>query len=869
MPPDNPVERAMEAVADGQAVDWSALEKGARTDDERERLKYLRLVGAVADLHRAIARSLEDSDEAPTMSMPDRASSESADRMAQSWGKYRLVEKVGEGAFGSVYRAWDPELEREVAIKILHQNVSDNRLRERLLREGRALAQVEHPNVVRVFGVESHEDRVGLCMEFIRGETLGTVVRVQGVRNAREAMLVGEDVCRALAAVHRAGFVHRDVKSANVMRDRSGRTVLMDFSAGRQADRTMLGDFDRIGTPMYMAPEVLAGAPASVHSDVYSVGVLLYHLVTKEYPVEGRTVEELLHAHRRGRRQLLIDRRPDLPMPFVQVVERALAAVPLRYASAGRLLEALGQLSRDAQIGTRIETVQPERMSIVVMPTRVLGADSDQFLADAIPNTVSNYLLKVPGMETKRPPTTGDVERVGGDLDHIASVYGASAYVMSSVTCVGERLMLSLQLVDAKSRSLRWSDEYEETRQSYSALMKKAAEGVRLSFHPQGDAMRTTSTLVASNEAELLLQRGLYHLNLFKNRGRPGDFERAASAFQHAATLDTKRADALVGMALLHNARIVTGAPPDEVIAESEQWARQALVIDRQSSQAWAILGEIETIRNPEDFRTPLEYGLRAASFGPRDAFAHTRLAGCLMMHSYELSLAAAREGARLDPLLLDAPIYAAISLMQLNRTNEALALIEETLAIEPDMLFGRVIKALILADSGATSQASEIIGMLEPMGASGRLLPQWLDIFRDVAAYHDAAKERNSSILEQVTQRLARLSRGEDPFPRWQVSTQGITRLFAELQPDLALDLFELRAGMGIVEPYDYLASHGGLDPLKPHERFQSLLAASRRHFEDVTSIIRDAHERDEAPNYLADALHTLLLRFNFVSAT
>src|SRR5262245_23852990 len=487
MPPDNLVERAMEAVADGQAVDWSALEKGARTDDERERLKYLRLVGAVADLHRAIARSLEDSDEAPTMSMPDRASSESADSLAQPWGKYRLVEKVGEGAFGSVYRAWDPELEREVAIKILHQNVSDKRLRERLLREGRALAQVEHPNVVRVFGVESHEDRVGLCMEFIRGETLATVVRVQGVRNAREAMLVGEDVCRALAAVHRAGFVHRGVKSANVMRDHTGRTVLMDFSAGRQADLPTLGDVDRIGKPMLMAPEVLAGAPATVHSDVYSVGVLLYHLVTKEYPVEGRTAEELLHAHRRGRRQLLIDRRPDLPMPFVQVVERALAAVPVRYASVGRLLEALGQLGRDAQIGTRIETEQPARMSIVVMPTRVLGADGDQFLADAIPNTMSNYLLKVPGMETKRPPTTGDVERVGGDLDHIAGVYGASAYVVSSVACVGERLMLSVQLVDAKSRSLRWSDEYEEARQSYSSLMKRAAEGVRRTFHPQGD----------------------------------------------------------------------------------------------------------------------------------------------------------------------------------------------------------------------------------------------------------------------------------------------------------------------------------------------------------------------------------------------
>src|SRR5262249_9059279 len=453
-------------------------------------------------------------------------------------------------------------------------------------------------------------------------------------------------------------------------------------------------------------------------------------------------------------------------------------------------------------------------------PTKVIGADADQFLADAIPNTMSNYLLRVPGMETKRPPTTGDVDRVGGDLHHIASTYGASAYVVSSVTCVSGRLTLSLQLVDAKSRGLRWSDVYEGTQASFGDLIKKAAEGVRLAFNPQGELVRTASTLVASNQAELLLQRGLYHLSLFKNRGRPGDFERAASAFQDAARLDSRHADAFVGMALLHNARIRTGGQPDEVIGESEKWARQAMAIDRRSSQAWAILGEIETIRHPKDFRTPLEYGLKAATFGPRDAFAHTRLAGCLMMHSYELSLAAAREATRLDPLVLDAPIYAAISLMQLSRTDEALAQIEEALAIEPDMLFGLVIKAMILADSGATNQAIEIIVGLEPMAASGRLLPQWLDIFRDVALYHDAARRQEWVNLGQVTVRLARLSRGEDPFPRWQVSSQGITRLFAELQADLALELFEVRANMRIVEPYDYLATHPELEPLKRHER-------------------------------------------------
>jgi serine/threonine protein kinase/tetratricopeptide (TPR) repeat protein len=869
MPPENPFDRALEEIADGRPIDWAALEQQARNPDELEIVKYLRLLEAVGDVHSTSGEPLADRDTGATSDPDEKAPVESARDESESWGKYRLVEKVGEGGFGSVHRAWDPELEREVAIKILHKDISDGQRKERILREGRALARIEHPNVVRVLGVESHGDRVGLCMEFIRGETLATVVGTQGVRNAREAVLVGEDVCRALAAVHRAGFVHRDVKSRNVMRDRAGRIVLMDFGTGRQTDRDTSLEHDLVGTPMYMAPEVLAGATASASSDVYSVGVLLYYLVTAEYPVEGRTLEELRDAHQQGRRTLLIERRPDLPMPFVQVVERALAAPPQRYGSAGALLEALGKLFGEIQTETQVEAERTAPTSIVVMPTRVLGTDNDQYLADAIPNAISNYLVKVPGMETKRPPTTGDVDRVGGDLHHIASVYGASAYVVSSIVCDGGHLTLSTQLVEVKSRSLRWSDEYEGTHRSYGEVMKKAAEGIRLAFFPHGESMRTMTTLGASSEAELLLQRGLYHLSLFKNRGRPGDFERAATAFHHAAKLDTARADALVGMALLHNARIVTGAPPDEVIGESEKWARQALAIDQRSSHAWAILGEIETIRHPGEFRTPLEYGLKAASFGPRDAFAHTRLAGNLMMHSYELSFVVAQEATRLDPLVLDAPIYAAISLMQLSRSNDALALIDEALAVEPDMLFGVLIKAMILADAGATDDASTIIAELEPMAAAGRLLPQWLKMFRDVATYRAAAKEHDVSVLDQLIPRLASLARGEDPFPRWQVSTQGVTRLLAELKPDLALDLFEIRANMGIVEPYDYLATHPELDSLRDHARFQRLLAGSRRHCEEIIRIIHEAQERGEVPEYLRDALAHLIRRFGLVAAS
>jgi predicted Ser/Thr protein kinase len=346
------VDLAIEEIADGLPVDWPALESGA-SDEEREFLKYLRILDGLVEVHRSTDE--ERSADASVEDTVERVAVPAASEPSEMWGRYRLLEKIGEGGFGSVYRGWDPELEREVAIKILHYRIASTDLKERLLREGRALARIRHANVVAVYGVESHADRVGLGMEFIRGETLDSVLRTHGTLNAREAMLIVEDVCRALAAVHRAGFVHRDVKARNVMREHGGRVVLMDFGTGRATEQTArAGGHEIAGTPVYMAPEVLAGGAATPGSDVYAVGVLLYHLVTGEYPVEGRTMNELRAAHGQGRRKLLTERRPDLPMPFVQVVERALAPDPQqRWTTAAALLQALGAIDGSSRLRFR------------------------------------------------------------------------------------------------------------------------------------------------------------------------------------------------------------------------------------------------------------------------------------------------------------------------------------------------------------------------------------------------------------------------------------------------------------------------------------------------------------------------------------
>lgn len=331
------VKRAAADVAAGRRVDWSALLQQVQDPallEELIDLQVLALFGQGQDrpLDQTTAADSTQSGEAP----PPAAS------IGESWGRFELLEMVGSGSFGSVYRAWDPDLEREVAIKILHRQVADADLKERLLAEGRALAQVKHDNVVQVLGIETYGDRVGLCMEFVRGETLEAALRRGQRFNPREAVLIGEDLCRALAAVHAAGFVHRDVTAKNVMRDLSGRIVLMDFGTQLRTAYNVPAGFGMAGTPMYMAPEVLAGQKATACSDVYSVGVLLYYLVTRHFPVEGQTLDDLRAAHMVGHRVSLRERAPDLPTPFVLVVDQALLANPRqRCSSSAAMVQAL------------------------------------------------------------------------------------------------------------------------------------------------------------------------------------------------------------------------------------------------------------------------------------------------------------------------------------------------------------------------------------------------------------------------------------------------------------------------------------------------------------------------------------------------
>ncbi len=253
----------------------------------------------------------------------------------------RVLGREGEGAFGAVYRAFDEKLEREVALKVLRAGPGlDPALRRTFLGEARALARIRHPNVLQIHNVIEEDGRIGLVMEFIDGEDLEDLVRRNGPLGAGEAVQVGIHLLRALAAVHGAGLLHRDVKASNVLREKGGRIVLADFGLGIFLGEAKQGDI--AGSPLFMSPEQAEGRALDGRSDLYSLGVLLYYLVAGKFPFREMDFGRLFEEKRSGSAIPLTDARPDLPVRFVEAVHRALRPDPReRFRSAGEMEEEL------------------------------------------------------------------------------------------------------------------------------------------------------------------------------------------------------------------------------------------------------------------------------------------------------------------------------------------------------------------------------------------------------------------------------------------------------------------------------------------------------------------------------------------------
>jgi serine/threonine protein kinase len=300
----------------------------------------------------------------------------------QTLGKYKIVEEIGRGGFAIVYKAIDTTLNRTVALKVMAAPPpGDPTFLERFWREARTAANLKHPNIVAIYEVAEIDGRYCLAMEFLPGRTLAQVLQEEGPLPPRRGAEITQQLASALDYAHARGFVHRDIKPSNIMVDDQGHVTLTDFGTVKPAEGTRLtAPWMSIGTPEYMSPEQISGLAVKPASDIYSLGVVCYEMLSGQVPFSGGT-PHVLHAHIYDPPPPLTDLVAQIPKVLAEVIHHALAKKPEeRFASAGEMAQALtaaaeaaGELSLKATKKRQTKTTIPLSEKPTSRPVRTTG----------------------------------------------------------------------------------------------------------------------------------------------------------------------------------------------------------------------------------------------------------------------------------------------------------------------------------------------------------------------------------------------------------------------------------------------------------------------------------------------------------------
>jgi eukaryotic-like serine/threonine-protein kinase len=755
-----------EAVADGSEVDWDRAEA---------------CDGSVAD--RAIVRQFRHLANLCAAARADSA----------QWGSLLLRDPVGRGSFGTVFRAWDTRLEREVALKLIDRGS---------LSEGQLLAKIRHPHVVTVYGADMFDGRAGIWMEFITGDTLKTIVDAKGPFGAAEAALIGRDLCGALAAVHGAGLLHRDIKAQNVMREAGGRTVLMDFGAG--AGTSAAADVPLAGTPAYVAPEILDGAAPDVRSDLYALGVLLFYLVSGSFPVSGANLDVIREAHVARRRQRLRDLRPDLPRAFIRVVDQLTAPDPAdRPASAGvveHLLETALGIGGDAETipsrpsqgrwgplaavsATLVLVVaavligssgwrgggqaQRPRASVAILPFKNLtpGATQDDYLTEGLTADLSAQLSNVKDLRVIAGVST---RRYGEALlrdRNIASELGVAAVLEGNVRQDGERIRIVSRLTDAASGEQLWSESFERSVRDLISVQAEVARRIAVALKgelTEPDRAALMATTARDVEAVRLYAKGRYYAELRTEDG----LNRSLELYQAAVAHDSKYAAPHAGMAESYTALGTYGfLPRKEAFARASVEASRSVELDGSLAEAHAALGY--ALKNQfrwEEAATHLE---RAIALKPSWATGHHWYSILLTQQGrFAEAITQSRQAISLDPLAVAPNLQLGAVLLMARRYDEAVKQYERALQIEP--VIASAYRSIALArtfqgDFAAALAAFEHAIRQTPAGAEDQETTGALGYLRARSGERQAAlrvvrelSERYSAAGEQVAANVA-----------------------------------------------------------------------------------------------------------------
>jgi serine/threonine protein kinase/tetratricopeptide (TPR) repeat protein len=677
------------------------------------------------------------------------------ERLAIALGdRYQIEREIRSGGMAVVFLSRDPrpEVERLVAIKVLDTQFSSAHAVERFLREVRVVANFVHPNIVPLLEYHKAEDLLYYVMPYYAGGSLRDRLLREPQLPIEAAVRISCDVLAVLEYAHGQGIVHRDIKPDNILFS-DDRPMVTDFGIARTL--TMAGDplteeHAPIGTLPYMSPEQCQGGTLDGRSDIYSVGCLLYELLTGSVPFDGFSPQAIIARHLVDPVPPIRTVRPAVPVSVERAVLKALAKLPAdRYASAGAFAEALR---------TRVSIAGEVRAeSVAVLPFENLSAEpGTDYFSDGITGEIINALSHVAGLHVAAPTSSFafrgrdvSIEEVGEKL-HVATV------VRGSVQRAGTHLRVRVQLNDVADGFLRWSERYDlEVREATDVFsvqdeIARAVAG-RLLASVGGAVHETAASPPTKNlDAYNLYLQGRYH---WAQRGL--GLKKALDFFSQALARDPNYASAHAGLADCCILLAEYGAvSPGTVLPNARAAIQRALELAPDLAEAHCASGELalafdwDWIRCARDLR-------RAIEISPRYAAAHYRLALYLSLVAGEFTEAAthARRAVELDPLAPLPHAQLGVVLMAAGRYEEAIATLEHATELVPVMLVPYLSLGVLYNYVGRTKEAIEC---LETAAAASGRQPAALTAL--AACYRS---QGNTDQVQAIYEELSARSRG------------------------------------------------------------------------------------------------------------
>jgi serine/threonine protein kinase/cytochrome c-type biogenesis protein CcmH/NrfG len=373
-------------------------------------------------------------------------------------GKYKIIEKIGEGGMGIVYKAEDTKLKRNVALKFLPSELTrDKKAKTRFIQEAQAAAALNHPHICTVYEVDESDDQTFIAMEFIEGKTLKDKIEA-GPLATDEAIDIASQVAEGLGEAHKKGIVHRDIKPANIMLTEKGQAKIMDFGLAKLSWGADLTKPSMImGTVAYMSPQQARGEPVDHRTDIWSLGAMLYEMLTAVKPFQKSHEQALIHSILNEEPSNVSAHRSDVPDYLEKVIEKALdKKVDRRFQTAEEMLQELKQ-------SPPIIFPEPKK-SIVVLPFENLSPDPDQeYFCDGMTEEIITDLSHIHDLLVISRSSAMTFKGTKSTIKEIADKVNVRYVLEGSVRKAGNNLRITAQLIDAKTDAHLWAEKYSGT----------------------------------------------------------------------------------------------------------------------------------------------------------------------------------------------------------------------------------------------------------------------------------------------------------------------------------------------------------------------------------------------------------------------